>query len=769
MSGRRPASRAACCEHCSLPVPSSRQAGPAPWFCCFGCRVAHGLATPSGDAATEGEPAPSTLFLRLGLGIFLTLNVMGASWLSYSRDLVGSGGSSPLLHLANYLALFLTTLVVILLGLPLATDTVAALLAPLRREQGAARLLSQLGARINAQLLIVVGVFSAYFLSIVHTVRGHGSLYFDTTAAILVVVTLGSHLEAGARRRASSSSRKLLSALPRRARVERHGALTEVPLSEVRVGDRVAVPPGETVPVDGRVDQGRSRVDDSSLTGESRPHAVERGDSVLAGSLNHEGLLWIEAVRVADDTVLGVMERSLEEGRNRRPGIQRAADRVAAWFVPSVMVLAVSVFALEARHGDPEGGLLRALAVLLISCPCALGLAAPLACWQGLRRAAERGILIDSPATLERAARVRELGLDKTGTLTAPELSLTGVATAHGVEGSWAVETAARLDAASTHPIAKALVAHARERGLDAGAIERVEQVPGLGVEGLVDGRLLRLGSRRWLQQSGIGAAGSAEGSIETAGLEAAGLEAPEPETARRGHEEVEEADSNRSGLYLFDEQRVLARFDLDETLKSDATELVAGLGQLGIRPFVLSGDGARATERLAARLGIEGEGALLPDDKVRHLLARRRTGRGVAMVGDGINDSPVLAAADVGIAVGSASDLASRSGNVRLTTDRLGRIVELFAISRDVQRRIRANLTFAFGFNGIGIGLAVSGHLTPIFAAIAMIVSSLAVVGISSGAGRRPEGRPNSDAPGDPRGNAPAMPLTPVAEESRG
>jgi len=702
------------CSHCGLPVPTSRQGGGETWFCCFGCRFIYELALP---AAQRGEdesaaPPPSTLLLRLGLGIFLALNIMIASWMSYSREIFGrvadtSGSETALVGLANYLALFLCTIVIALLGLPLLSDAVRTLFSgdePGKPHRG-------IGARINAQVLIVIGVFSAFALSVAHTLQGEGSLYFDTAAIVLVVVTLGSYLEAGARQRATISAHRLLAELPARVRLERgdgHG-LKEVSIQRVRIGDRVQVRPGEMVSVDGCITQGTSRIDESSLTGESVKRVVEKGDRVLAGSQNHDGQLWVRAEEVADNTVLALMERSLREARTSRPPVQQLADRVASVFVPGVVLLAVGLFLLHAWRGSVATGLLVALSVLLISCPCALGLAAPLASWQGLRRAAERGILIDSAATLERAAAIRVLFFDKTGTLSRPETRLEQLAVAPGVDPSWALGTAASLESSSSHPIARVLVELAEERGVEESEVEEAANVGGFGIEGRLEGRRLRLGSLRWVEELGL--------KIEHL-----------PMTAGNGE---------ASAIYLMDTERVLARFELAEALRSGAQSAVESLRRQNIDAAILSGDDDRATQRLAERLRIPAEGGLLPTEKVERLRQTRGSKGPVSMVGDGVNDAPVLAAADVGIAMGSASELARRSGNVRLVTDQLDRVPLVFALAKDVRRRIRANLLFAFGFNSIGIVLAAVGLLTPVFAAVAMVISSLMVVKVSSRAGR--------------------------------
>lgn len=418
------------CRHCDLPVPAGLRSGDGPWFCCFGCRFAYRLALPAAEAEKAGgaSPPPNTLLLRLGLGVFLAINIMVFSWLGYSREVFGAaatgGGYGALAGLFSYLTLFLCTLVMVLLGVPLLADSWRRLVA--RGPSGGD---SPTTARLDAQLLIVIGVFAAYLLSAIHTLRGEGSLYFDTAAMVLVIVTLGSYLDAGAKRRAAAAATQLLASLPTTMWVRRGDGAVEVAGDVVEPGDLVRVRPGETVPVDGIVDEGSSRVAEASLTGESQPRAVEPGDRLLAGTVSLDGQLWVRAEKVGDDTVVALMERSLAQARGLQPPVQRLADRVAAIFVPGVLLLAIAVFALGAWRGDWSGGMLTALSVLLISCPCALGLAAPLASWHALRRAAEQGILIDSPATLELAATVEQLFLDKTGTLTRPEPAVNQAAT----------------------------------------------------------------------------------------------------------------------------------------------------------------------------------------------------------------------------------------------------------------------------------------------------------------------------------------------------
>jgi Cu+-exporting ATPase len=658
------------------------------------------MARPAADG--NAVPPGGTLLFRLGMGIFLAMNIMVFNWFTYSREWFGAEAAVPgeyagLASLFSYLLMFLATAVLALLGVPILSDV----LAGWRR-----------GVRIDANLLILVGVTSAYAVSVANTVRGDGSLYYDTTAMVLVLVTLGNYLEAGAKRRATSSAGALLASVPSRAWVRRGDEVVEIDAGDLTIGDRVRVRAGEAVPADGSIVEGTSHVNESILTGESRPRQVDPGDRLLAGSLNLDGQLWIEARHTGADRAISRMQRMLDEARLHQPPIQRVADRIAAAFVPGVVLLATGVFVVFAWNGDPLEGLFVALTVLLISCPCALGLAAPLATWSALRRAAERGILIDSAVTLERASRVGRLFFDKTGTLTEPSLKLERIEPADGVAEPDALRWAAALETTSLHPIGRALVQESEERSVTLPPASDAVTLPGLGIEARIDGRLLRLGSGRLVKRGGL---------AEPAGGET--------------------SDSETTVIYLMDEHRVLACLHVAETLRPDATATIASLRDSGVEVSVLTGDQAGPAHRLARSLDVPVDAALLPADKLDRLRdARARASgkrRGVAMVGDGINDAPVLAAADVGFAMGSASDLAKQAGNVRLIFDRLDGVPIALATARSCMRRVRWSLGWAFGYNGIGLTLATMGLLTPIFAASAMFVSSVVVVAISRGAGR--------------------------------
>jgi len=694
------------CDHCGLPVPKGRRGerksnGSA--FCCFGCHFAAQLS-PAGDGDPGARPVNAAI-LRLGLGIFLTMNLMAFSGVFYSRELFASDVQHEgIAGVIAYLLMLLCTVVIVVLGVPMMADAL---------RQSGLQTASKTGRRwrIDVNLLIGLGVFGAYVLSVIHTLGGQGSLYFDTAAVILVLVTLGHYLDAVARRRATLAVGGLLSQLPQSASIRDGDQVRQVNVDEVQVGDIVRVRAGERVPVDGCIIEGVSQVTEAALTGESLPRTVGPTDTVMAGGVNVDGLLWLRTTAVGDARVVTQIERLMADARTRQPHIQRVADRVAALFVPLVIALAVVTFAWHAWQADMSTALFVSLSVLLISCPCALGLAAPLATWSALRRAAEHGILFDSLTTLERSAGVRHVCFDKTGTLTDAQLTLAAVHPATGVTQDEALRLAASLEATSLHPLAIALVKTAEQRGLAHQPASEARTLPGIGVEGNVDGAIFRIGSARLLQEASI----SQDAPCDDA------------------------ADSDRATIdvYLLDQRRILARFVFSETLRYSADLAIRHLKTQGQTCSVLTGDREASVRRIAQQLNVDVAWSLLPQQKIEHLEAKRReVGGPIAMVGDGINDAPVLAAADVGFATACATDLAQSAGHVRLLTDRLDRVPLALAIARHAMRRIRLNLVWAFGYNVIGLTLATAGLLNPLFAAGAMFASSLMIVLTSRGAG---------------------------------
>ena len=732
------------CTHCGLVVPRSRRGGGSgPWFCCFGCRFAYGLAKPGGGVSGKGETGggrvvagvgTGTLLLRTGLGVFLAMNTMVFSWAFYSREWYaqGAGRHDALAGLFAYLLMLMCTGLIVTLGLPLAVDAWGQLVdAQPDGEDGARRVPNKGGwracwiwflrsmgrVRFGINALVCVGVGAAYAISVVHTFRGQGSLYYDTAAMILVLVTLGCYLEAAAKRKAAGVTRVVGDVPAGKARVRRDGRETEMHTDDLRVGDRVFVRAGDCVAADGVVEEGTSRVDEASLTGESRSRTVGSGESVLAGTTNLDGALWVKALRVGDNRVISRTRALLESARLKRLPIQRLADRVANVFVPSVMALALGVAGWHAVGGDVARGLLDALCVLLISCPCALGLAAPLGAWSALRRAAEHGVVIDSAATLERIAGIDRVFFDKTGTLTTGELRVVRTLTAEGVGPEETLRWAAALDATTVHPIAESLVREVKRIGGDLPEVEGARTVAGMGVSGRIRGKQIYLGSLAFAREHG--------------------LDVRRFRSGRGPHTEGIEAASPHMSVYLFDSDRVLACFEMEEHLREGAAAAIQELQRMGVAAEMLTGDQSDHASKLAEGLSIPFRACQLPEDKLSCVLDARGRGERVAMVGDGVNDGPVLGGADVGFVMSGGSGLAKRAGHVWLLSDRLERVPATISIARHCMKRVRLNLVWAFGYNMVGLALAVCGQLTPVVSALAMIASSLTIITSSKGAGR--------------------------------
>jgi len=669
------------CQHCGLPVPSSRTT-----FCCFGCHIASQIKAAT-DQAEGGSDSPpdNPLNLRLAISIFLTINLMVFSYFFYSGDIYEhrDEGFIALAGLLAYFQMFLGTIVMVMLALPIALDWI-----------GRRRLVPDVTG------LILIGTTAAYTLSVINTLRGEPALYFDTAAVILVLVTLGAHLDARAKRKAIAETDSLNDVLPQTVWIKRGDEITEQPIEQLSIDDLVRVRAGERLPCDGRVLEGDSHVDEAVLTGEPMPRAVSSGDRVLAGSVNVDGLLMIQAQRIGEECTVVAMRSMLATARLDQPPLQRLADRIAAVFIPLVMLIAVGVLGFHATKGNWSRGLFDSLSVLLISCPCALGLSAPLATWCAMSRAARRGILFASGLVFERAARVSEVFFDKTGTITKSQLRLDSVQSSHEIDEDTAISIAAALEAASVHPIADAITREAAVRQLAVPTATNSQLLPGMGIQADIGGQCLRLGSNRLLT----------------------------------GEDPFEDAtDQSPMHVYLLRDDETLARFTLREQIRIEAGATIHRLHEMGMACEVLTGDTAANAARLEQTLNIKATGAMLPADKLDRLRGRA----GTAMVGDGINDAAALSAADVGIALAGATDLAKQAGNVTLIADDLSRVADVFTIARHAVRCIRWNLFWAFGYNSLGITLAALGLLNPALAATAMVVSSLLIITTSSRAGK--------------------------------
>jgi P-type Cu+ transporter len=568
----------------------------------------------------------------------------------------------------------------------------------------------------NMDLLVALGTSAAYGLSVWlllgHT--GHAGmphLYFEASAAVITLVLLGKWLEGRAKRQTTDAIRALNALRPATARVLRDGVETELPVEAVRVGDLVAVRPGERMPVDGEVTAGRGHVDESLITGESLPVAKAVGDRVTGGAINGEGALTVKTLAIGTETTLARIIRMVESAQAGKAPIQRLVDRVSAVFVPVVLGIALATFlGWVLVNGHWETALVNAVAVLVIACPCALGLATPTAIMAGTGVAAQAGILIKDAEALEVAHAVDTVVFDKTGTLTEGRPTLVAVLPADtGPPRDEVLHLAAALQQHSEHPLARAVLQVARAEGLDIPSAADARALPGRGLQGEVQGRLLGLGSGRWLEESGLNAGALA---AEAQRLEAAGRTVSWLAQITAG------------------EARLLGLLAFGDTVKPAARDAVARLHALGVKTVMLSGDNRGAAEAVARELGIDDcRAEVLPGDKAAAVQALRADGRVVAMVGDGINDAPALAAADVGIAMSTGTDVAMQTAGITLMRGDPRLVADALDVSRRTVATIRRGLFWAFAYNVVGIPLAAAGMLNPVIAGAAMALSSVSVV----------------------------------------
>ena len=567
----------------------------------------------------------------------------------------------------------------------------------------------------NMDLLVALGTSAGYGLSVwqmgfaeVH--HGQPHLYFEASAVVITLILMGKWLEARAKRQTTAAIRALQALRPATARVRRGDTERDVPIEQIRVGDEVVVLPGERIAVDGIVAEGASHSDESMITGESLPVPKHAGDRVTGGATNGEGRLLVRTTAIGAETALSRIIRLVEDAQAKKAPIQRVVDRVSAVFVPVVVLIALATLLYWGlAHGDWTQAVLNAVAVLVIACPCALGLATPTAIMAGTGVAARAGILIKDAEALETTHALRTVAFDKTGTLTAGRPRLLHVAAFSGDDAE-VLQLAAAVQSGSEHPLAKAVLAAAEERGLRGGRATEVRALSGLGVRGRVGDLDVLIGNERLLLSEGIDPAHARAAALEQAaqGRTVSWL------ATRDG------AGSRLRGLLAF-----------GDPVRAESRDAVAALHALGLRTVLISGDNAGAANAVAREVGIPAEDVhanVLPGDKAAEVRALGAHGR-VAMVGDGINDAPALAAADVGVAMGSGTDVAMQAAGITLMRPDPRLIVDAIDISRRTTRKIHQNLFWAFVYNVVGIPLAAAGLLNPVIAGAAMAFSSVSVV----------------------------------------
>jgi Cu+-exporting ATPase len=530
-------------------------------------------------------------------------------------------------------------------------------------------------------------------------------VYFEVSAVIIAFVLLGKYMEEIIKKRSSAAVRKLLDLKPAAATVVREGVEMEVPVESVMSGEVCVIRPGQRVPTDGEVLEGTSSVDESMLTGESMPVEKAPGAPVIGGTMNRSGMLRIRATRVGADTALAQIIRLVEEAQGSTAQIQRIADRVTAYFVPAVVGIAFLAFFGWWIAGNFPQGLLAFIAVLIISCPCALGVATPAALMVGVGKGADAGILIRGAEVLEQVRGLTTVVFDKTGTLTRGEPNVTDVIPVAGHDEAEVLRIAASVEAGSEHPLGEAIVRGAAHRTLVLEKVESFEAIAGHGIKGRLAGAPVLLGNRRLMLREGIDPALLEETMVR---LELEG----------------------KTAMLVAAGGALVGVIAVADTLKPEAKDAIAELKAEGIEVIMLTGDNRRTAEAIAGELGIARVIAeVLPSDKARIIQDLQKDGKAVAMVGDGVNDAPALATALVGIAIGSGSDVAKETGGIVLVRDDVRDVVSAIRLSRATMRKIKQNLFWAFIYNSIGVPIAALGFLNPIVAAAAMALSSLSVI----------------------------------------
>ncbi len=687
------------CDYCGLPLAISQSRSNVPQFCCFGCRVASAIANESGE---EGQNRWT--LTRLGLAIFFTMNVMVFtlalwSWDVYAEDAVlSSSSANALFELFRYISLLLSSMVVLMLGGPLLENAYE----NLRHRV------------ITTDLLIVLGVVAAMIYSVVSLFTDGTHTYFEVACMVLVGVTLGRWMEATGKLKTTNAIRSLKKLLPTEVRVvepQPTGEIQEVMLSldAVAVKQLIRVLPGERIATDGRIQRGQAAIDEQVVTGESLPAIKEQGDEVFAGTLNLDGDLLVKVTAPAREGALLRIVDAVAKAATTKGRMQRTADRITSWFVPAVIFLSLIAFAVHWSSHDLGSGLMSTLAILLIACPCALGIATPLAIWAAMGRASEVGVLFRHGDALQQLADAKAICFDKTGTLTTGNTVVDDFVADAESSRDHLLHASLAIAASSTHGLSAAIKEYA------AGCVnqktipfpEQVETLPGRGIVATLDQSTgpVYLGSLALMEENGLARSNSIRDAI------------------------VEIRQVGKPLACIGWQGQVRGVFAFRECLRDETQAALDRLRVAGYYVTILTGDYAARAAALEHTLGINIETELLPEDKLAAIRQIREKHGPVVMVGDGINDAPAVAEADVGIAMGCGADVSRDAADVCLLGNDLAQVGWSIDLAKRTMRTVRQNLFWAFAYNIVGIALATTGWLNPMWAAIAMVGSSLFVI----------------------------------------
>jgi heavy metal translocating P-type ATPase len=674
------------CYQCGLPLPnraiSHEVSGKDVSFCCYGCLLTNGI---TGEKGQEGEAL--WILLRLGISAFFAMNIIILSLTDYLYPFEGKAAA-----IINYIEMVLAIPVIFLLGLPILKNSL--------------RWISSM--TLNMDVLIVVGTFSAFVLSTYSTLKGENNVYFDTASMILVLVTVGRLLEANARAQASNAIKDLLELSPREATIMREGKEEKVSIETIRKEDILRVIPGETFPVDGEVVDGESSVDESMLTGESKPVFKEKGSKVFSGSTNLDGTLVFRVTKVGEEMFFFRFLTLVEEARKVRAPIERLADRISSIFIPLAIIISAMTFLFWFHESGIDSAIMNSLSVLLISCPCALGIATPMAIWVATGRLAKEGIVVRTGEAVEKLSHIKRIFFDKTGTITKGSLQVSSIFINPDsrLSESEVIPIIASVESSSEHPLGKSFVRFARENGYSIPPVSEFKAYPGMGAQGKVNGRRLYTGSEKFMIKMGL--------TLNPMIVD---------------HEKGPESRGKSVVFFGWDKEvKGLIRFS--EELREGVIEAMSDLRSQEIDVVMITGDNKDVANGIASSIGIKTKSGLLPEDKIREIKSYKK--EPCAMVGDGINDAPALIAADIGIAIGCSTDIIRESADMSLLGNDIRKISWSLRLAKNTIKKIRENLTWAFCYNVVGIGLAATGILKPLVAALIMIISSLFVLGNS-------------------------------------